>query len=95
MHRWLVIAISLVGGCRDPGVSRLEAIRDEICACETAACGEAAMQKIGELRIESGPRTQRIARAMMDCLSKLYTADRPETGPDTAPLAGEAAPPAP
>lgn len=93
MYRLLVISVALAIGCRDGGLSRLESIRDEVCHCKTAACGEAAMKRIGDTKVESNARSQRIARDMMECLARLYDGERPETGPDvevTAP--GSAAP---
>jgi len=88
MPRWLVISLALVAGCRDPGIIELESIRDEICACKTAKCAEEAMQRVPKRDAPNNHRAQTIAREMMDCLAKLYEAERPATGPD------EAAPPA-
>lgn len=79
----IVSAIVLAIGCRDDGLTRLEEIRDEVCRCKTPTCGEQAMEKVGQTPVESTQRSQRIARAMMDCLARLYEQDRPDTGPDT------------
>ena len=79
----LVISIALSGGCRDPGLAQLEDIRDDVCACKTSACAEEAMTRVPQDHVESTPRSQKIARAMLDCLAKLYAGERPETGPDT------------
>jgi hypothetical protein len=81
----LVISIALAVGCRDQGIAHLEAIRGEICACKTPACGEAAMKRVPETKVKTNARSQKIAREMMDCLAKLYATDRPATGPDQAP----------
>lgn len=83
MRCLLVISIALAVGCRDTELQRLESIRDEVCRCETPACGEEALKKVGEAEVASTQRSQRVARDMMDCLARLYAEDRPATGPDT------------
>ena len=85
LHRMrFVILLALLASCRDKGISKLEALRDELCACKDAACGQAAMAKVPSIEVANSHRSQTIARAMMDCLAKLNDAERPETGPDTA-----------
>jgi hypothetical protein len=96
MARASVIAAALValaaGGCRDPRLVELREISDEVCACKTAACGEEAMKRVQEDRIASDHRAQKIAKKMMECLAKLYVADRPTTDPDAeAPATGSGA----
>jgi len=93
MVRCLVIAIALLG-CGDKQLETLEAVRDEVCACKTPACGEAAMKKVPQDKLESNRKMQHVAHAMLDCLAKLYDADRPSTDPDAeAPTSpGSAAP---
>src|SRR5687767_687035 len=83
MCRWLVIAIALVA-CGDEQLERIQAIKDEVCACKTPACGEAAMKKVPESEIKSNPKTQRVAREMLDCMAKLQDSDRPTADPDAA-----------
>ncbi|MBL9019465.1 MAG: hypothetical protein JNL83_35075 [Myxococcales bacterium] len=78
-----VILLALLAGCRDKGISQLEAVRDELCACKDAACGQAAMAKVPSVEVSNSRRSQAIAREMLDCLAKLTDAERPETGPDT------------
>jgi hypothetical protein len=87
MFRVLVIAGALAAGaltgaCRDPQLEQLEAIRDEICACKTSACGEAALKRVPQDQVKSDLRAQEAARKMMDCLKDLYLKDRPSTDPD-------------
>lgn len=96
----LVIRIALVGvitstlACaEDPELSQLEAIRKEVCACTTAACGEAAMKKLPSVSHTAGkPATQReelAARKIVDCLAKLYEPiPSPTEAPDPDPPAG-------
>jgi hypothetical protein len=102
MFRALVIAAALAAGaCRDPRVEELRSIRDEVCACKTAACGEAAMKRVQQQDgLRSDHVAQKVARAMIDCLHKLYLSERPSTDPDAeapepeAPATPEAAEPA-
>lgn len=88
MPRWIVISLALAAGCRDPGVAELEGIRDEVCKCSDAKCAEVAMKRVPQTDVQNNHRSQTIAREMMECLAKLYEAERPATGPDT----GSAAP---
>ena len=49
------------------------------------------MKRVPQDAIESDHRTQKIAREMLECLAKLYVAERPTTDPDAeAPAAPEA-----
>lgn len=88
------LAALAVGACGDPQIKRLEAIRDEVCACKTSACGAAAIARVPAAQIAATPRTQRVARAMLDCLARLGEAERPDDDPDApASSADPAAPP--
>lgn len=81
-----VILLALLAGCRDKGISELEGLRDQLCKCEDAACGQAIMAKVASVDVANSHRSQTIARDMLECLAKLNAAERPETGPDgTAP----------
>jgi len=84
MHRLLVISIALAIGCRDVGMEQLADIKAAVCSCKTSRCAEAAMGVISLTKVKSNPRSQRIARDMLDCLAKLYAKDRPVTDPDEA-----------
>ena len=75
---WIACAI----GCRENELSKLEASRDEICACKTVACGDAAMARVPVVPGAGNRRSQVIAREMMNCLAKLYDSDKPKAGPD-------------
>jgi hypothetical protein len=92
MPRWIVISLALAAGCRDPGVIELEGIRDEVCKCTDTVCAEAAMKRVPQTDVPNNHRSQKVAREMMECLAKLYEAERPETGPDAESEAGSAAP---
>lgn len=75
--RWLfVIAIASAIGCRDEELAKLEAVRDEVCACKTAECGEAAMKQLPAAG-ESSVQTRKVAKEVVDCLRKLLI-KRPE-----------------
>jgi hypothetical protein len=96
MSRALVIAAALAlagAACRDARLEQLQAIRDEVCACKSAACGEEAMKRVPQGGGRSGHRAQKVARAMTECLHKLYLSDLPSTDPDAeAPEPGAGAP---
>lgn len=81
----LVIALALLCGCRDKQLDELIAIKEEVCACKNAACGEAAMGKVPQGDIKSTHKMQQVARSMMDCMKRLYDNDRPTTDPDAEP----------
>jgi hypothetical protein len=89
VRSWLAILVTLGCGCTDHGAGDLTAIKDQVCACTTAACAEQAMAQVPKKTIASNHRTQTIARAMLDCAAKLEAADRPSTDPDDE---GEPAP---
>lgn len=91
MSRWIVISLALAAGCRDPGIVELEGIRDDICKCATAKCGDEAMKRVAATEVPNNHRSQTVARQMMECLAKLYEGERPATGPD-AEATGSAAP---
>ena len=81
--KWLfVISVALAGGCSDREASKLAQIRNEVCACKTSKCGEAALAKVPSKNIQSTPKSQRVAREMLDCLADVYKRDRPTQDPD-------------
>lgn len=81
MVRFVVIAVALLG-CGDKQLETLEELRDAVCACKTTVCGEAAMKKVPQDEIKTNRKMQRAATEMLDCMSKLYEADRPTADPD-------------
>ena len=89
MFRALVIAAALTAGaCRDARLEELQSIRNEVCACKTAACGEAAMKRLRQDGVRSDHVAKKLAKEMIDCLHKLYLSERPSTDPDAeAPAA--------
>jgi hypothetical protein len=80
--RWLLVLAIAVVACDDHGAKRLQAVRDTVCACTTARYADEALASVAQWKIESNPRTQQIARDMMDCLKKIYANDRPQPGDD-------------
>lgn len=86
MLRQYVICVALVapifGACRDSEIVQLEKVRDEVCACKTAKCAEAALDHVPKQNVESSLRAQRIAREMLNCLAATYDKDRPTQDPD-------------
>lgn len=96
MHRALVITVALQGvlACGDAHVERMQALRDEVCDCKTAACAEAAMQKVEQAKLDPKPKVQRLAREMMECAAELMEQGRPDVDPDAETDAeDEATPP--
>lgn len=75
-----VICVALLAACKGHELKKLERVRDEVCACKTVACAETAMGKLPTKTVESTPRSQQLARAMLDCLAELYETDRPLLG---------------
>ncbi|CAN5819588.1 hypothetical protein BH11MYX2_BH11MYX2_35790 [soil metagenome] len=98
----LLSVIASAAACsEDRELSKLQAIRKEVCACTTAACGDAATKKLPSVapsRVQSASyREQVTARAIVDCLAKLYEQDRPKSEPadgdaTTQAAAGSASP---
>ncbi|MEO8702352.1 MAG: hypothetical protein ABI867_20070 [Kofleriaceae bacterium] len=89
MFRAVVFAIALAG-CRDQTVERVKDVRDEVCACKTVACGEAAMKTLPENTPKPNHRAQQFATEMLNCMSKLYLRERPATDPDEPATSAEA-----
>jgi hypothetical protein len=87
----VVALVLLVAGCADRDEAQLAAIRATVCACKTSACAELAMKEVPHDNVHPTRRTQAIARDMMDCVFKLYEAERPAE-PDDASDPGSAAP---
>ena len=97
----LAILVTLVA-CQDRNIEQMTAIKEDVCACKTASCAEQTMKRVPADQIKSLPRTQALARDMIDCLARLQAAERPSTDPDaegkpepegTTPLGAPAAPP--
>jgi hypothetical protein len=88
MYSWPVLRLYVIcvaltaGACRDNELAKLTKTRDEVCACKTVKCAEAALDHVPKSNVEPSPRAQRIAREMLDCLAALYDAGRPTQDPD-------------
>ena len=76
--RLLVICVAL-WACGDHEAAQLERIKREVCACKTSACAQTAMKKLPQNDVVAGHRAQGIARELLDCISRLYAAERPVT----------------
>ena len=94
MHLRLVICVALVWGCDDREAAQLKQVKDVVCTCKDAKCAEAAMKDLPQGDHNSSHRSKLIARDMLDCLAKLYEAERPSTDPDAPTIATDPAPPA-
>ena len=84
--RWLLVISIAVSStaCRDREAVRLEKVKAAVCACKTSGCAELAMKDIPKDDIKASRKSQELARQMMDCLARLYDAERPVTDPDQA-----------
>ena len=85
MLRLFVICVALaICACADNEAKQLEKIRDEICACKTSKCAEAALDRVPKPKgnTPATPRAQHLARQMIDCISELYDKERPTQDPD-------------
>src|SRR3954462_4684342 len=81
--KWLVvISVALVGAGGGHEARQRAEIRDEVCACKSPKCAQDAMERVPKHDIQSTPRSQRIAREMMDCLATIYKEGQPSTDPD-------------
>lgn len=86
MLRLYVICVALaLGACSSDEAEKLEKVRDTVCACKTATCAEDALADVPKDKVEPTPRTQRIAREMLDCVAEIYSRGQPTQDPD-APL---------
>jgi len=80
--RWLLVICVALGGCRDREAQRLQTIKDAVCSCKTSSCAELALKDVPKDETPPSRKSQQLARDMLDCLSKLYAAERPATDPD-------------
>lgn len=76
------IMLAALGACSDDDVAELRAVKDEVCACKTAACAETALKKVPAPKGPSTARAQELARQLQDCLIKAYDRERPTQDPD-------------
>ena len=90
VRKLLAILVTLVA-CTDPGVEQLGAVKRDVCACKDTSCADQAMTRVPGASLKPTPRTQALAKEIMDCRAKLEAAARPSTDPDAE---GSAQPPA-
>jgi hypothetical protein len=76
VNRFVLVICVAALGCRDPEVAELERISTEVCACSTSKCAQDAIAQVPKTDQRSTPRTQALARRMLDCLAKLQQAER-------------------
>jgi hypothetical protein len=76
------LAATGLGGCRDPEVTRLEQVKQSVCACKTASCVDTALRGVPTGKIVASHRAQTIANDMLDCVARAYDAGTPSTDPD-------------
>jgi hypothetical protein len=76
----LVVVLALLSGsgCEDKDLTKLEQVKQQVCACKDVACAEAAMKSLPSGEIHPNHRQQGVARDMLDCLAKLYDEAKPQ-----------------
>lgn len=77
-----VFTLAGLAGCRDDTIQHLKEVRDQVCACTTAACGEQAMTRLPQSDVKPDHRAQGLANEMLNCMAKLYLRERPSLDPD-------------
>ncbi|HET9990907.1 MAG TPA: hypothetical protein VFQ65_20390 [Kofleriaceae bacterium] len=75
--RRLLFVIGLAA-CKDTELTKLEQVKQQVCACKDVACAETAMKNVPSGDVHPNHREQGIARDMLDCLAKLYDAAKPQ-----------------
>jgi hypothetical protein len=95
LQLYVICVAVTVGACSNNEVEKLAKVRDAVCACKTVKCAETALEDVPKGKVESKPRSQRLAREMLECLSELYEAGKPTLDPDapsdpetSAPVSG-------
>ena len=84
----IAIAVCAIAACRDPQLEQIKAIRDEVCACRDAKCGEDALKKMPTLEGNPSHRARVLANEMTTCMSKLYLKPEEEDQEDPPTDAG-------
>jgi hypothetical protein len=82
--RWLLMISVAFAACSDGNAERMSKVKNAVCACKTSKCAELAMKDVPKDDVKPSHRSQELARDMLDCLAKLYDAERPSTDPDAA-----------
>ena len=82
MRLSLVISVALLASCGDHEIAELQLSKQLICACQTAACTDVMLKTLPQIETKASHRTQVIAREILDCVAKVYRAERPSTDPD-------------
>jgi hypothetical protein len=86
VRRLSALVLVLGVGCGETEVSKVEAVKNRVCACKDVACADAAMQAL-PTPAKVSHREQGVARDTLDCYAKLVAAAKPaET---TEPGSGE------
>ncbi len=79
---FVIFVALVVPACKDHELVKLKDVRDEVCACKAVPCAEAALKKVPPKDVKSTPKSQAVAREMLNCIAELYAADQPSTDPD-------------
>lgn len=79
---FVICVALLLAACERHELKKMAAVRDEVCACKTVDCANQAMAKLPTKNVQSTPKSQQLARSMLDCLADLYAAPEPTLDPD-------------
>jgi hypothetical protein len=77
LRLYVICVAPAAAACRDNEAQQMAKVRDQVCACKQRGCAEAALQGVPKGKVQSTPRSQRIAREMLECLARIYDQDRP------------------
>lgn len=67
--------LMLLTSCRDPAIQRLSAVKQAVCACQTLACADAALQAMPTVPARRLDKAQAVASEIFACYSRLAKAD--------------------
>lgn len=83
-----MICVALaVAGCRSHEIVALQEVQEAVCACKDSACAEKAMADLPKADQKSTPRTQELARQILDCVAKIYEDEKAKKlAPDDQPI---------
>jgi hypothetical protein len=70
----VAVAAAAIAACRDDGVAVLQSTRDRVCACQDAACVNAAMDALEDRPTRYQRRAEGLAREITDCIARVYQA---------------------
>jgi hypothetical protein len=80
------LAIAFLAGCKDEAIDALETTRDKVCACDGAACVNAALDALADKPTKHQRKAEAIARQITDCVARIYQTSDAAPAVDAAPI---------